>query len=151
MMFHLKEASPRDSTAVDLLRTIMSESYYHVRKVEILALTKSDGEKNFFFLTLTTEEAILNNGLIYRSERLKVSIIKDKDIGSISELRINTTLVVNNLPQRESLTAITKVLKRLFGEENITGVSFGHQSNQEDGRQSGWCHIQCIHAVVYTE
>ena len=154
MRLHLKGASLRGSTAVDILRTIMSESYYEGREVEILALTKADEEKDFAFLTLTTEEAkedVLTNGLIYRSERLKVSLTKDKAIGSISELRISTTLVANNLSQRESQTAITKTLKRLFGEENITGVSFRHQSNQEDGRQSGWCHIQCLNAAVYTE
>ena len=154
MRLHLKGASLKGSTAVDILRTIISESYYEGREVEILALTKSDEVKDFAFLTLTTEEAkedVLTNGLIYRSEKLKVSLTKDKDIGSISELRISTTLVTNNLPQRESQGAITKALKRLFGEENITGVSFGHQSNQEDGRQSGWCHIQCLNAAVYTE
>ena len=154
MRLHLKGASLRGSTAVDILRTIMSESYYEGREVEILALTKADEEKDFAFLTLTTEEAkedVLTNGLIYRSERLKVSLTKDKAIGSISELRISTTLVANNLQQRESQAAITKTLKMLFGEENITGISFGHQSNQEDGRQSGWCHIQCLNAAVYTE
>ena len=152
MRLHLKEATLRGTTAVDILRTIMNESYYEGREVETLAITKSDGEKDFAFLTLTTEEAkedILTNGLIYHSERLNVSITKDKDIGSISELKISTTLVANNLPQREFQAAITKALKRLFGDENITGVFFGHQSNQEDGRQSGWCHIQCLNTAVY--
>jgi hypothetical protein len=42
------------------------------------------------------------NALTYNSERLKVNITKDKDVGNPSELRISTTLVASNLPQRES-------------------------------------------------
>ena len=132
----------------------MSESYYEGHEVEILSLTKADAEKDFTFLALTTEEAredIITNGLTYHSEKLKVSITKDKDIGNLSELRISTTLVANNLPQCESQSTITKALKRLFGEENITGITYGHKSNQEDDRQAGWCHIQCLNAAVYTE
>ena len=154
MRLHLKGTSLRGSTAIDILRTIMSESYYEGREIEILSLTKADEEKDFAFITLTTEEArdeILTNGLTYRSEKLKVSITKDKAVGNLSELRISTTLVANNLPQRESQSAITKALKRLFGEDNITGITFGHKSNQEDDRQAGWCHIQCLNAAVYTE
>ena len=154
MRLHLKGASLRGSTAIDVLRTVMNESYYEGREIEILSLTKSDEEKDFAFITLTTEEArddIHNNGLTYRSEKLKVSLTKDKDTGNLSELRISTTLVANNLPQCESQSAITHALKRLFGEENITGVSFGHKSNQDGDRQAGWCHIQCLNAAVYTE
>jgi hypothetical protein len=84
---------------------------------------------------------IISNGLIYRSERLKVSITKNKDIGNLSELRIKTTLVANNLPQRESQSTITKALKRFFGDDNITGITYGHNSNQTDDRESGWYHI----------
>ena len=154
MRLHLKGTTLRGSTSIDILRTLMSESYYEGREIEILSLTKSDEERDFAFITLTTEEArddILNNGLIYRSEKLKVSITRDKNIGNISELRISTTLVANNLPQRESQSTITKALKRLFGEENITDITYGHKSNQEDNRQAGWCHIQCFNAAVYTE
>ena len=154
MRLHIKGSTLWGSTSLDILRTLMSESYYEGREIEILSLTKSDEERDFAFLTLTTEEAkedILRNGLIYRSEKLKVSITKDKDIGNISELRISTTLVANNLPQRESQSTITKALKRLFGEENISGITYGHNPNQEDDRQSGWCHIQCLNAAVYTE
>ena len=154
MRLHLKGASLRGSTAIDVLHTVMNESYYEGREVEILSLTKSDEEKDFAFITLTTEEArddLLNNGLTYRSEKLKVSLTKDKDSVNLSELRISTTLVANNLPQRESQSTITYALKRLFGEENITGVSFGYKSNQDDGRQAGWYHIQCLNAAVYTE
>ena len=154
MRLHLKGATLRGSMAIDILRTLMSESYYEGREVEILLLTKADEEKDFAFLTLTTEEAreeILTNGLTYHSKKLKVSITKDKDIGNLSELRISTTLVANNLPQCESQSTITKALKQLFGEENITGITYGHKSNQEDDRQAGWCHIQCLNAAVYTE
>jgi hypothetical protein len=154
MRLHLKGEALRNNTAMDILRSLMKDSYYDGREVEILSLTKSDTDKDFAFITLTTEEArddILNNGLTYHSERLKVSITKDKDAGHPSELRISTTLVANNLPQRESQSTIIKSLKRLIGEENVTGVTFGHKTNQEDDRQAGWCHIQCLNAAVYTE
>lgn len=55
--------------------------------------SKADDEKNFAFITLTTKEAgddLLNNNLSYHSKKLKLSIPM--------ELRISTTLVVNNLP-----------------------------------------------------
>ena len=154
MRLHLKGEALRDHTAVDVLRSIMSDSYYDGREIEILSLTKSDTDKDFAFITLTTEEArkdILTNGLTYHSERLKVSATKDKELGNPSELRISTTLVANNLPQRESQSAIIKALKKLIGEDNFTGVTFGYQFKQEDERQSGWCHIQCLNAAVYTE
>ena len=154
MRLHLKGESLRNNTAIDILRTLMREAYYDGREVEFLSLTKSDVKRDFAFVTLTTEESrddILNNGLNYHSERLKVSITKDKDADNLSELRISTTLVANNLPQRESQSSITKALKRLFGEENVTGVTFRYNSNQNDDRQAGWCHIQCLNAAVYTE
>lgn len=94
--------------------TLMRKFYYDGREVEILSLTKSDIENDFAFITLTTEESrddILRNGLTYHSERLKVSITKDKDTGNFSKLRISTTLVSNNLHQRESQSTITKALK----------------------------------------
>ena len=42
MRLHLKGTTLRGSTAIDILRTIMSESYYEGREIEILSLTKSD-------------------------------------------------------------------------------------------------------------
>ena len=154
MRLHLKGEAIRNNIALDILRNLMQRSYYDGREIEILSLTKAGVEKDFAFITLTAEEAredILNNGLTFQSERLKVSITKDKDSGNPSELRIITTLVANNLPQRESQSTITKSLKRLFGEENITRVTFGHKTNQDDDRQAGWCHIQCLNAAVYTD
>ena len=151
---HLKGETIRNHEAVDILRTLMRDAYYDGREIEILSLTKSDTERDFAFITLTTEEAredVLRNGLIYHSERLKVSLTKDKDIGNSSELKISTTLVANNLPQRESQSTITKALKRLFGDDNIAGITYGYNLNQGDDRQSGWCHIQCLNAAVYTE
>ena len=154
MRLHLKGDSLRNNSAIDILRNLMRESYYEGREIEILSLTKSDADTDFAFITLTTEEArddILTNGLAYHSERLKVSLTKDKNMGNLSELKISTTIVANNLPQRESQSTITKALKRLFGEENITGITFGYNTNQGDDRQPGWCHIQCLNAAVYTE
>jgi hypothetical protein len=154
MRLHLKGEVLRDHSATDILRSILRDVYYDGREIEILSLTKSDIDKDFAFITLTTEEAradILNNGLTYHSERLKVSATKDKGMGNPSELWISTTLVANNLPQRESQSTISKSLKKILGEDNVTDITFGYQHNQADDRQAGWCHIQCLNAAVYTD
>ena len=117
-----------------------------------MGLTKPEIDKNFAFFTLTTEEArnyILQDGLAFNREKLQVSITRDRGTGNPSELRISTTLVVNNLPQRETQTTITKAIKHVFGADNIVGISFG-RNNQPD-KQAGWCHVQCLNAAVYTE
>ena len=85
------------------------------------------------------------------SSFFKVSITKDKDLGNPSKLRISTTLVANNLPQKESQSTITKSLKRFFGKDNITRITFGYKTNQDDDRQSGLCHIQCLNAAIHTD
>jgi hypothetical protein len=71
MRLHLKDEVLRDYTAPDILQSIVWDSYYKGRELEILSLNKSDTNKDFVFITLTTEEAradILNNGLTYHSE-----------------------------------------------------------------------------------
>ena len=154
MRLHLKGETLRNHKAVDILRTLMRDAYYDGREIEILSLTKSDTERDFAFITLTTEEAkedVLQNGLTYHSERLKVSLTRDKDLGNTSELKISTTLVTHNLPQREAQSTITKAPKRLFGDNNIAGITYGYNLIQGDDRHSGWCHIQCLNAAVYTE
>ena len=101
MRLDLKGVALRDNTATDILRSIMRDSYYDGREIEILSLTKSGANKDFAFITLTTDEAredIFTNGLTYLSERLKISVTKDKEMDNPSELRISTTLVANNLP-----------------------------------------------------
>ena len=73
MRLHLKGEALRNNSAIDILRTLMRDSYYDGREVEILSLTKADIERDFAFITLTTEEAkedLLNNGLTYHSEWL---------------------------------------------------------------------------------
>ena len=140
MRLHLKGEALRNNTAMDILSNLMQDAYYNGREVEILSLTKSDIDRDFAYITLTTEEAKaddLANGLTFHAERLKVSITKDNDVGNLSELRINTTFVANNLPQRESQSTIIKSLKRLFGEENVTGITFDYKTKQEDDREAG--------------
>jgi hypothetical protein len=130
MRLHLKGEVLHDHTAPDILQSIVRDFYYEGRELKILSLNKSDTDKDFAFITLTTEEAradILNNGLTYHSEKLKVSVTKDKGLGNPSELRISTTLIANNLPQRESQSTITKSLKKLIGEDNVMDINFGYQ------------------------
>ena len=48
-----------------------------------------------------------------------ISITHDQDASNLYELRINMTLVVNNLPQKDSQYARVKTIMKLFGEDNI--------------------------------
>ena len=57
MRLHLKGEALRNNSAIDILRTLMRDSYYDGREVEILFLTKADINRDFVFITLTTEEA----------------------------------------------------------------------------------------------
>ena len=104
--------------------------------------------KDYTFLTLVIEEAIdliLEHGLLYNNEKLKVSITQNMDLDNLSELCISTILIVNNLLQKESQFAIVKtMIKKLFGEDNIIIVSFVYTPKPKEDRQAGWCHIQCL-------
>ena len=67
-------------------------------------MTKPEVSKDYTFFTLVTKEAkdsILDYNLLHNHEKLKISVTCDQDANNPSELRINTTLVVNNLPQKE--------------------------------------------------
>lgn len=134
-----------------ILRALMRECYYDKQEVKILSLAKPDEEKDFAFITLTTEEArgdLINNGLTYHSEHLEVRIKKDKDKGNPSGLWISITLVAKNLPQRESQYMITKTFKQILGRDNIFGTNFKYSSKWSDNRQPGCCHIPCLDAAV---
>ena len=154
LRLHLKGESIRHEHAFDILETIVRESYYTGKQHEFMGPTKPELDKNFVFLTLTTEEArdlVLMEGLIFNHEKLIVSITWDRGVGNPSELRISTTFVANNLPQRETQSAITRAIKHIFGADNIVGVSFGANNLPHTDKQAGWCHIQCLNAAVYTE
>ena len=152
LRLHIRGETLRHTQASQVFEEIVRESYYTGRQHEFMGLTKPELDKTFAFLTLTTEDArdlVLNEGLTFNHEKLQVSITRDRGAGNPSELRICLTLVANNLPQRESQASITKAIKQAFGADNIVGVSFGH--NPHSDKQSGWCHVQCLNAAVYTE
>ena len=153
LRLYIKGETLRQEHASHIFEEIVRESYYAGRQHEFMGLTKPELDKTFAFLTLTTEEArdvVLNEGLIFKHEKLHVSITRSRGVGNPSELRISTTLVANNLPQRESQASITKAIKQAFGEDNIVGVSFGNNNPHTD-KHAGWGHIQCLNAAVYTE
>lgn len=104
-------------------------------------LSKLEVSQDYTFLTLATEEArvsILEPNLLYNHEKLKVSVAYDHDVSNPSDLYINTTLIVNNLPQKVSQVVIVKTIKKLFGEDSIVEVSFGYTSkHKEDGHKYG--------------
>ena len=128
LRLHLKGESLRHEHAFNIFEALVRESYYTGRQLEFMGFTKPELDKNFAFLTLTTEDArdlIIKDGLTFNHEKFQVSVPRDHGTGNASELRINTTLVANNLPERETQTTITKAIKHAFGTDNIVGVSFG--------------------------
>lgn len=134
MRFHFKGNTHGNNTTIGIFRTLRHESYYNGREVIILPFIKSDVENNFAFVTDTMNEFrenIFNNGLTYHSEYLNVSITIDDDIGNLSEVKISTTLLVNNLPQRKSHPTIIKALKCLFEDENVTKITFKYNFKQK--------------------
>jgi hypothetical protein len=144
----------RHEHAFDIFEAIVREIYYAGKQHEFMGLAKPELERDFAFLTLTTEEArdlVLKEGLTFNHEKLQVSITRDRGASHPSELRISTTLVANNLPQRESQTDITRAIKQVFGADNIVSVNFGTNNHPHTEKQSGWCHIHCLNAAVYTE
>lgn len=73
LRLHLKGESLRHEHAFNVFETIVQESYYTGRQFEFMGLTKPEVNKNFAFLTLTTEEArdhILKDGLAFNHEKL---------------------------------------------------------------------------------
>jgi len=154
LRLHLRGETLRHEHAFSIFESLVQESYYSGHQHEYMGLTKPEIDKDYAFVTFTMEEArdmVLNDGLIYNNERLQVSIPRDRNVGNPSELRISTTLVANNLPQRESQAAITKALKQIIGEGNIVGISFGYANQSNTTKQAGWCHLQCLNPAVYTE
>jgi hypothetical protein len=112
----------------------------------ILTLTKLEVSKNYAFLALTTKEArelILEHGLLNNHEKIKVIMTHDHDANNLSEVCISTTLVVINLPQKESQSVIMRTI--------IVEVSFRYNPKHKEGIQTRWCHIQCLNALVYIE
>ena len=154
LRLHLKGDTLRHAHVFDIFEAIVRESYYTGKPHEFMGLAKPEFEKNFAFLTLTTEESrelVLKEGIIFHHEKLQVSITRDRGASHPSELRISTTLVANNLPQRETQTAIIRAIKQVFGADNIVGVNFGANNLPHTDKQAGWCHIHCLNAAVYTE
>ena len=154
LRLHLKGESLRHEHAFNILEAIVRENYYNGKQHEFMGLAKPEFEKDFAFLTLTTEEArdlVLKEGLTFNHEKLHVSIPRDRGASHPSELRISTTLVANNLPQRETQTAIIRAIKQVLGADNVVGVNFGANNHPHTDRQAGWCHIHCLNAAVYTE
>ena len=72
LRLHLKGETLRHEHAVTIFSTIVQESYYSGLQHEFMGLTKPDLDKNFSFLTLTTEEArdlVFKQGLTYKKKK----------------------------------------------------------------------------------
>ena len=154
LRLHLKGETLRHQHAFTIYESLVQESYYNGYQHEFMGLTKPELDKSFAFLTFTMEEArdnVLKDGLIYNNERLQVSVTRDRNVGNPSELQISTTLVANNLLQRESQASIIKAIKQIFGEDNVVGITFGNTNQCNSTKQAGWCHLQCLNTAVYTE
>ena len=73
LRLHLKGESLRHENAFTIFPTLVQESYYSGLQHEFMGLTKPEVDKNFSFLTLTTEEArdlVLKQGLIYKKRKV---------------------------------------------------------------------------------
>lgn len=51
---------------------------------------------------------------------------QDCETNNPSKLHMSTTLVTNNIPQKETQSTIVDTTKKLFGENNNVKVSFKH-------------------------
>ena len=105
LRLYIKGDTLRHEHVSHVFEEIVRESYYNGRQHEFMGLTKPELDKTFAFLTLTTEEArdtVLTDGLTFNQEKLHVCVTRDRGADNQSELRISTTLVANNLPQRET-------------------------------------------------
>ena len=154
LRLHLKGDSLRHEHDFDILEAIVRENYYNGKQHEFMGLTKPEIGKNFAFLTLTTEEVrdqVLKEELTFKHEKLQVSVTRNRGASHPSELRISTALVANNLPQKETQTAIVRAIKQVLGADNVVGVNFGANNHPHTDKQAGWCHIHCLNAAVYTK
>jgi hypothetical protein len=73
LRLHLKGESLQHENAFDIFKAIAKESYYTGKQLKFMGLTKPELDKNFAFLTLTTEEArdlVLKDGLTFNHEKL---------------------------------------------------------------------------------
>lgn len=132
--FHIKGDILCDHIVHSIFYTLVWESYYGGQQLEFLTLTKPELLKDCTILVIVaTKEArdsVLQHGLLYNHEKLKVNVIRDWDTNNLSEIHITRTLVVNNLPQKESQAIIVRTIKKLFGEDNIVGVLRTHPQTQ---------------------
>lgn len=134
---------------IEILKALMKDLYLGRRQMKILSLTKLNANNDFASITLMIEDAhedLFTVGFIFHHQKYKVSIIKDKDTSNPSDLQISTTLVTNDLPQRESKITITKTLKCNFGENNIFRVCFEHVTNLSNKRYAHY-----LMTVIYIE
>lgn len=79
LRLHLKEETLRHEHTFTIFKILVHESYYIGKQHEFMGLIKPKVDKNFTFLTLTTEEAkdsVLNDIIIFNHEKLQVSITR---------------------------------------------------------------------------
>ena|ERR1700737_3149463 len=77
LRLHLEGESLRHEHAYKIFEALVRESYYTTQQYEFISLTKPELDKNFTFLTLTTEEArdlVLKDELAFNHEKLQVNI-----------------------------------------------------------------------------
>ena len=73
LRLHLKGETLYHEHAYTIFEALVRESYYIRHQHKFMGLIKPELDKNFAFLTLTTEEArdiVLKDGLAYNNERL---------------------------------------------------------------------------------
>ena len=89
MRLHVKGEMLRGETIHNVFKTVVRESYCDMFQHKFLTLTKLEDMKDFTFLTLAMEEAmdaLLQGGIAYNHEKLKVSVLRDKHSRNPSHL-----------------------------------------------------------------
>ena len=89
MRLHVKGEMLRGETIHNVFKTVVRESYCDRFQHKFLTLTKLEDMKDFTFLTLAMEEAmdaLLQGGIAYNHEKLKVSVLRDKHSRNPSHL-----------------------------------------------------------------
>lgn len=100
LCLHLKGDMVHDTLHIASFKHLSKTNYYNNKQHKFMALTKLEITKDFIFLVLITKETrdiLLASGLVVNHKRIKVSVTCNKENGSALKLRINMTLVTNNL------------------------------------------------------
>lgn len=62
----------------------------------------------------------------------------DNEVGNKTELYTSTTLIAENLTQKESQSTFLRTNKQIVREDTIVDTTFGNSSRHKDDKPSRW-------------